>query len=90
MGKIFAFDLDDTLCYRPKDVEHLGGDKYHHCKPIQEMIDISNKLYDLTLSHLKEWGINHHGLFMGKLHYELLIDDKAMDLETAKKELVKL
>lgn len=119
MGKIFAFDLDDTLCYRPKDVEHLGGDKYHHCKPIQEMIDISNKLYDdgntiyiytargmktfdgdikviyeqlyeLTLNHLKEWGVKHHGLFMGKLHYDLLIDDKAMDLETAKRELVKL
>jgi len=27
---------------------------------------------------------------MGKLHYDLLIDDKAMDLETAKRELIKL
>ena len=44
MGKIFAFDLDDTLCYRPKDIEHLGGDKYHQCKPIQEMIDRSSEL----------------------------------------------
>ncbi len=119
MSKIYAFDLDDTLCYRPKDIEHLGGDKYHHCKPIKEMIDLSNslydkghtiyiytargmktfdgdvkliyeKLYDLTLKCLDEWGVRHHGLFMGKIHYDLLIDDKAMDLETAKKELIKI
>lgn len=116
MGKIFAFDLDDTLCYRPKEVEHLGGDKYHHCKPIDEMIELSNslydkghiiyiytargmktfdgdikmiyeKLYDLTLNHLNEWGVKHHGLFMGKIHYDLLIDDKAMGLDEAKIKL---
>ena len=117
--KIIVFDLDDTLCYRPKDVEHLGGDKYHHCKPIQEMIDISNKLYDkghtiyiytargmktfdgdvkmiyeklydLTLEHLKEWGVKHDGLYMGKLHYDLLVDDKAVSLEEAKTKLKEL
>ena len=51
---------------------------------------IYEQLYELTLNHLKEWGVKHHGLFMGKLHYDLLIDDKAMDLETAKRELIKL
>ena len=51
---------------------------------------IYEQLYDLTLNHLKEWGVKHHGLFMGKLHYDLRIDDKAMDLETAKRELIKL
>jgi hypothetical protein len=46
MSKIYAFDLDETLCYRDKDVEHLGVDKYKHCVPIQEMINRVNKLYD--------------------------------------------
>ena len=116
MGKIIAFDLDDTLCYRPKEVEHLGVDKYYHCIPIQEMVDLSNEMYDkgntiliytargmktlggdkeqiykilypITLKCLEEWGIKHHGLVMGKLHYDMLIDDKCMDLETAKQKL---
>jgi len=104
---IYAFDLDDTLCVRDEGVEHLGADKYKHCKPIPSMIeklnelydeghtiyiytargmcqfngnliDIYNKLYVLTLNSLNEWGIKHHGLIMGKLHYDYLIDDKAI------------
>ena len=108
MSKIYAFDLDETLCYREKDVEHLGPDKYSYCHPIQPMIDKLNRLYDegntiyiytargmgqfngdlikvynhlyvLTLDCLKKWGINHHGLIMGKIHYDYLIDDKAIN-----------
>jgi hydroxymethylpyrimidine pyrophosphatase-like HAD family hydrolase len=104
---IYAFDLDDTLCIREDGVEHLGVQKYQHCKPIPEMVkkvndlykqghtiyiytargmsqfkgninEIHNQLYVLTLNSLKEWNINHHGLIMGKLHYDFLIDDKAI------------
>jgi len=42
------------------------------------VIEIYNKLYVLTLDSLKEWGIKHHGLIMGKLHYDYLVDDKAI------------
>ena len=118
MSKIYAFDLDDTLCFRPKEVESLGVEKYKHCLPIQEMIDICNRLYDegntiyiytargmstlngnleeintilypQTYEDLKKWGVKFNKLIMGKLHYDLLIDDKAMDIETAKKFLKK-
>lgn len=114
--KIFAFDLDDTLCTRPKDKESIGIDKYLYCEPIQEMIDISNslydkghtiyiytargmqtlngdvkeiytKLFDITLSSLSKWGVKHNGLYMGKIHYDLLIDDKAMGLDEARLKL---
>ena len=114
--KIFAFDLDDTLCSRPSDKESLGIDKYYYCEPIQEMINISNalydkghkiyiytargmhtlngdvdaiyaKLYDITLDSLAKWGVKHNGLYMGKLHYDLLIDDKAMGIDEAKLKL---
>jgi len=119
MGKIIAFDLDDTLCYRPAEFEHLGKDKYNHCLPIQHMIDILNEqydkghtiyiytargmttyegnvqkiyenLYELTLKDLKKWGVRHNGLFMGKLHYHLLIDDKCANLDNAVEMLSKL
>jgi len=110
MSKIIAFDLDDTLCFRDPNLEHLGYEKYKHCKPIPEMIDKVNKLYDegntiyiytargmatfkgdvmkiynalycITLDSLNEWGIKHHGLVLGKLHYDLLIDDKSVKPE---------
>jgi len=45
-NKIIAFDLDETLCTRPKGIEHLGADKYNHCSPIQDMVNVVNKLYD--------------------------------------------
>lgn len=104
-NKVIAIDLDDTLCTRPKNVEHLGKVKYKHCTPVQNMIDVVNKLYEegntihiytargmhqfngdvgavydnlytTTLQQLREWGIKHHRLVMGKLPYDLLIDDK--------------
>lgn len=107
MSKIYAFDLDDTLCTRPHELEYLGEDKYKHCSPIPIMVEklnnlydqgntiyiytargmsyfkgdiniIHEKLYDSTLKSLSEWGIKHHGLFMGKIHYDFLIDDKSM------------
>ena len=46
LNKIIAFDLDDTLCSRPKNLEHLGPEKYNYCTPIQPTIDVLNKLYD--------------------------------------------
>jgi len=117
--KIIAFDLDDTLCTRPVDIEHLGVDKYIQCEPIPEMIKMSNALYDnghtiyiytargmsifngnvsliynmlyeLTLHSLQKWGVKHHGLFMGKLNYDIFIDDKAIPLKNIKTTINKL
>lgn len=105
---IIAFDLDDVLCTRPKDVEHLGHKKYDYCEPIQDMINILNKCYDrgdyikiytargmsvfsgdvtkiynnlfeTTNQQLKGWGVRYHELIMGKIHYDLLIDDKVIN-----------
>ena len=39
--------------------------------------DIYNNLYEITKEQLIDWGVKHHKLAMGKLHYDLLIDDKA-------------
>jgi len=34
--------------------------------------------------------VKHHGLFMGKIHYDLLIDDKVVELKNAKQVLKNL
>jgi histidinol phosphatase-like enzyme len=107
MSKIFAVDLDDTLCVRPKDLEHQGVKKYTYCEPLTENIQkinalyaagntiiiytargmsqfkgdiflVYSNLYHLTKQQLEQWGVKHHHLVMGKIHYDMLIDDKSM------------
>jgi hypothetical protein len=43
--------------------------------------DITHHLYDLTKNQLKKWGVRHHKLVMGKLHYDILVDDKVMHIK---------
>ncbi len=38
---------------------------------------IKENLYDLTIKSLNKWNVKFHELVMGKIHYDLLIDDKA-------------
>lgn len=39
---------------------------------------VYNKLYELTRKQMTSFGIKYHELFMGKPHYNILIDDHAM------------
>jgi histidinol phosphatase-like enzyme len=39
---------------------------------------IYSNLYELTFNQLNDWGVKFHSLVMGKLHYDLLIDDKTV------------
>ena len=41
--------------------------------------EIYSNLYELTKKQLEEWGVKHHELIMCKAHYDLLIDDKAIN-----------
>jgi len=116
--KIIAFDLDDVICYRPKEYEHLGPNKYDYCEPDQSVIDLVNSLYDdgnkiviytargmsqykgnvsliyselysKTIQQLDSWGLKYHQLVMGKIHYDLLIDDKALNSSDITKDNIK-
>lgn len=107
MTKLYAVDLDDTLCTRPNTVESLGINKYTFCIPIVDNIEkinalfdaghnitiytargmnhfkgnislVYSNLYELTKNQLNIWGVKHHQLIMGKIHYDILIDDKCM------------
>ena len=49
---------------------------------------VYENLYDLTYSHLIEWGVKFHRLVMGKLSYDLFIDDKAMSSYLATRERI--
>ena len=45
-----------------------------------DIFKIYDKLYLLTKTHLEEWGVKYHELIMGKIHYDLFIDDKAVNI----------
>ena len=49
--------------------------------------DIYSNLYLITFEQLKDWGVKFDQLVMGKIHYDLLIDDKALNSERVKKLL---
>jgi histidinol phosphatase-like enzyme len=117
--KTIAFDLDDVICFRKSQYEHLGPEKYDYCEPYPEVIEIINSLYDennkiiiftargmsqfkgnveeiyknlfeKTNNQLKKWNVKYHELVMGKIHYDLLIDDKALNSEGITKEKIDL
>ena len=43
------------------------------------VIKIKKHLSEITTNQLKEWGVRYHSLIFGKQHYDLLIDDKAIN-----------
>lgn len=47
---------------------------------------VYDKLYSLTKNQLDSWGVKHHELVMGKVSYDILIDDKAINSENVKSE----
>jgi hypothetical protein len=50
------------------------------------IVEIYSKLYDQTNDQLKSWGVKHHQLIMGKIHYDVLIDDKSLNSYNISKE----
>ena len=91
MSKIYAFDLDGTLC-----TDTFGV--YENAIPFPERIKIVNRLYKknriviwtarggttgidwtkITKAQLKKWKVKYHKLIIGKLYYDLYIDNRSM------------
>ena len=46
---------------------------------------VYKELFELTESSLDKWGVLYHKLIMGKIDYDMLIDDKAMGIDDLKK-----
>lgn len=53
------------------------------------IVDIYSYLYDRTKQQLSSWGLKYHQLVMGKIHYDVFIDDKAINsLNIDKKTII--
>lgn len=54
-----------------------------------DVLEIYTKLYSKTNEQLNSWGLKYNQLVMGKIHYDVLVDDKALNSSNIeKKEIV--
>ena len=93
---IYCFDIDGTLCktegsdyessipdYRMINLVNQLFDEGHHIKVFTARGSCSGIDWTvLTATQLESWGMKYHELIMNKKpHYDLLIDDKAVNVE---------
>ena len=89
---IYAFDIDGTICTDTKG-NYTKCKPYHNV--IEKINELYNQhtillytsrgttsgrdLYDFTKEQVESWGIKFHNLIFGKLHFDVLIDDKVIN-----------
>jgi histidinol phosphatase-like enzyme len=49
---------------------------------------VYSELYSKTINQLNNWGLKYNQLVMGKIHYDVLIDDKAVNSLNITKETI--
>ena len=49
---------------------------------------IYSELYSKTIHQLNDWGLKYNQLVMGKIHYDLLIDDKVLNSSGITKDTI--
>lgn len=93
----YCFDLDGTIC-NTVDKQYANATPYFEViKKINELYDSGNKITiftargntskidynDITTSQLNKWNVKYHELIdKNKPHFDLLIDDKAINAKT--------
>jgi len=50
---------------------------------------IYSELYTKTINQLDSWGLKYDQLIMGKIHYDVLVDDKVLNYSDLTKEKIK-
>ena len=89
---IYAFDIDGTICTDTKgnyekckpynDVIKKINDLYKKHTILLFTARGTNSgrdLYDFTKDQVDSWGVKYHNLILGKPHFDILIDDKALN-----------
>ena len=90
----YCFDIDSTICTGGCDykdakpykevIEKINKlyDEGHHIQFYTSRGTLSGKdWFKFTLEQLNSWGVKYHALKLGKPHYDLFVDDKAINNE---------
>ena len=89
---IYCFDIDGTLC-SITDGQYIDAEPFsERIRVVNDLYDKGNQIFlytargsqtgidweNLTRNQLAEWGVKYHRLSLGKPHYDVWIDDKAI------------
>ncbi len=93
----YCFDLDGTLCYSPQKLYKDSIPYIEVIEKVNKLYDDGCKIViftarggtskidynELTVSQLKKWNVKYHELIdKNKPHFDILIDDKAINAKT--------
>tara|TARA_R100000008_G_C3474705_1_gene110760 strand:+ start:247 stop:546 length:300 start_codon:yes stop_codon:yes gene_type:complete len=93
---IYYVDIDETICsYGDKREYSLAEPVKENINKINNLYDKGHKIVywtargsttgidwtDLTVKQLDKWGAKYHEVKLGKPHYDVFIDDKAINSE---------
>jgi hypothetical protein len=91
---IYCFDLDGTLCTNTYGDYEKAEPFHQRIKKLNDLYHDGNHIiivtargattgidwFNLTKNQLETWGVKYHDLYVGrKLHYDLIVDDKAIN-----------
>ena len=101
--KIFV-DIDDTICTTNKDLDYSKAKPIEkNIMNINKLFDMGHEITfwsargsetgidweDITKNQFKVWGVKYHKLILGeKPVFDLLIDDRAVNVRDLNQELV--
>jgi hypothetical protein len=97
---IYCFDIDGTLCSNTNGDYLNAVPDPQVIALVRQLVDEGHEvlLYtargsttgidwrEATERQLREWGIRHHGLFMGKPTADVYVDDKAVNVADWKRQ----
>ena len=93
---IYYVDIDETICYYAGERHYPDAQPIvENIAKINNLYDSGHTVVywtarggvtgidwtELTVSQLDEWGAKHHDVKLGKPHYDVFIDDKAINSE---------
>ena len=93
--KIYFIDIDNTIC-KSKNSNYINSIPYYHIiNSFNKLYEAGHEVHystargavsgkdwsDFTLRQMKIWGVKYSSLNIGKMHYDLWIDDKAMNID---------
>lgn len=93
--KIFLIDIDNTICRTDKSNYIWSLPIYDNINKFNEIFECGHEVNywtargavsgenwdDFTIKQLNSWNVKYDNLLMGKPHYDIWIDDKALNIE---------
>lgn len=97
---IYFVDIDGTICHTENSDYQNSTPIHHRIEYMNKLFDNGNELHYYTArgsvsgkdytafteQQLKDWGVKYTTVNTGKPHYDVWIDDKAINADTFFKE----